>query len=146
MFDGCHLKYSSSFRENREMYLLAKKPQGSRRRHLQMFFKIGAFAKFFAKFCTIHKCWKLFLLKFVIKKILQHRLFPVNIANILRTTFLFREHLLWLLPGLFLWIIARSKSQYFSKTGVIILLLLSWNKLSSRMNLIFFIMTVMVSN
>ena len=47
--------------------------------------------KFFAKFTGKHLCWSLFLLKLqaqahnFIKKILQHRCFPVNIVKFLRT-------------------------------------------------------------
>ena len=65
---------------------------------LQILFKIGA-PKNFAILTGKHLCWSLFLgLKACnfIKKRLQHRCFPVNIAKFLRTAFSI-EHLWWLL-------------------------------------------------
>ena len=68
----------------------------------QMFFKIGVLENC-AIFTRKHLCWSLFLIKFskkfiknFIKKRLQHRCFPANIAKFLRTTF-FIQHLWWLL-------------------------------------------------
>ena len=59
----------------------------------QMFFKSGVF-KSFALFTGKHLCWSLFLIKLqawrhatLVKKILQHRCFPVNIMKYLRTFF-----------------------------------------------------------
>ena len=60
-----------------------------------VFFKIGVVLKNFAIFTGKHLCLSLFLIKLqgfnFIKKGLQHRCFPVNIAKFLRTAFL--EHL-----------------------------------------------------
>ena len=57
----------------------------------QMFFKISVLKNF----ATVkHECLSLFQIK--LKKRLQHRCFPVNIAEFLRTTF-FIENLRWLL-------------------------------------------------
>ena len=60
----------------------------------QMLFKIGVL-KNFSIFTRKHLCWILFLIKlqawrpsFLLKKRLQHRFFPVNIAKFLRTAFL----------------------------------------------------------
>ena len=69
----------------------------------QMFFKVGVL-KSYAIFTGKHLRWSLFLIKFksfrpawnFIKKKLEHRYFPVNIAKILRTAF-FIEHFRWLL-------------------------------------------------
>ena len=68
----------------------------------QMFFKIG-FLKKFAIFTGKHLCLESLFNKVAglqrynfIKKKLQHRIFPVNIAKFLRTV-LFIEHLWWLL-------------------------------------------------
>ena len=63
----------------------------------QMFFKIGVL-KNFAIFTGKHLCWSLFLIKLIkglkscnfIKKRLQHRFFPVNIAKFLSTAFFYR--------------------------------------------------------
>ena len=54
----------------------------TRSSHLQMFFKIGAL-KNFAIFTGKHPCWNNF-----IKKRLQLRFFPMNIARFLRTVIL----------------------------------------------------------
>ena len=63
----------------------------------QMLLKIGVFRNF-TVFTWKHLCWSLFgdfqAYKFI-KKRLQHRCFPVNIAKFLRTAF-FIEHLWWL--------------------------------------------------
>ena len=61
-------------------------------------------------------CWNLFLIQFIKKK-LQHRCFPVNIAKFLRTTF-FIEHLRWLLLYLFL-ACGSSRLVVFYKKGVL---------------------------
>ena len=60
----------------------------------QMFFKIGVLRNF-AIFTVKQLCWSLFLIKLqdrsscnFIKKRLQHRCFPVNTANFLRTPIL----------------------------------------------------------
>ena len=70
--------------------------------HWQLFFKISAL-KNFAIFTRKHLFWSLFFNKVAdlkvcnfIKKRLQHRRFPVNIARFSRTAF-FTEHLRWLL-------------------------------------------------
>ena len=63
-----------------------------------MFFKIGVL-KNFAIFLEKHFCWSLLLRKLQasrLKRRLQHRCFPKNIAKFLRTP-TFTEHLLWLL-------------------------------------------------
>ena len=59
----------------------------------QMFFKICVL-KIFPVFTGKHLCWRLFLIKLqafqtynFIKMRLQHRCFPVNIAQFLRTAF-----------------------------------------------------------
>ena len=81
-------------------YVLFKRERHSRAvvhscssRCSQMFFKIGAL-KIFAIFTGKHLWQSLFLIKFKdlqacnsIKKRLQHRCFPVNIAKFLRTAF-----------------------------------------------------------
>ena len=61
------------------------------------------FLKMSQKFSRKYLCWSLFLIKLhafrpssFIKKILQHRCFPVNFLKCLRTSF-FIEHLWWLL-------------------------------------------------
>ena len=51
----------------------------------QMFYKIDAL-KNLAIFTGKHLCWRFFLIN-VIKKRLQHRCFPVNIAKCLSTAF-----------------------------------------------------------
>ena len=51
----------------------------------QMFYKIDAL-KNLAIFTGKHLCWRFFLINFI-KKRLQHRCFPVNIAKCLSTTF-----------------------------------------------------------
>ena len=64
----------------------------------QMFFKIGPVINF-AIFKGNHMCWSLFLIKLqatLLKKRLQHRYVPGNIAKFLRTAFL-TDHLWWLL-------------------------------------------------
>ena len=64
----------------------------------QMFFKIGPVINF-AIFKGNHMCWNLFLIKLqatLLKKRLQHRYVPGNIAKFLRTAFL-TDHLWWLL-------------------------------------------------
>ena len=74
-----------------------------RSRRSQMFFKIGVL-KNFAIFTGKHLCWSLFLIQLqaqaqackFIRKRLQHRCFPVNIAKFLKTAS-FTEHLQWLL-------------------------------------------------
>ena len=60
----------------------------------QIFFKIGVLKKF-TIFTGKLLCWSLFLMKLqafmpatLLKKRLQHRRFPVNIAKFLRTAFL----------------------------------------------------------
>ena len=59
----------------------------------QMFFKIDAL-KNFAIFTEKHLCWSLFLIKLQVLRNetllirLQHRYFPVNIAEFLKTAFL----------------------------------------------------------
>ena len=50
-----------------------------------MFYKIDAL-KNLAMFTEKHWCWRFFLLNFI-KKRLQHRRFPVNIAKCLSTAF-----------------------------------------------------------
>ena len=55
----------------------------------QMFYKINAL-KNLAIFPGKHLCWRFFLKKFI-KKRLQHRCFPVNIAKCLSTAF-YIEH------------------------------------------------------
>ena len=50
----------------------------ARSRHRRCYMK-KAFLKIFAIFTGKHPCWSLFLIK-IIKKWLQHRCFPVNIA------------------------------------------------------------------
>ena len=62
----------------------------------QTFFKIGVL-KTFAMFTGKHVCWNLFLIKCYclndynfIKKKLQHRCFPVNIAKLFRAAFFYR--------------------------------------------------------
>ena len=69
---------------------------------LQTFFKIGVL-KHFTIFTGKHLSWRLFFIKVAglkacnyIKKRLQHRCFPVNIAEFLRIA-IFIEHLWWLL-------------------------------------------------
>ena len=52
----------------------------------QMFYKINAL-KNLAIFPGKHLCWRFFLKKFI-KKRLQHRCFPVNIAKFLKIAFL----------------------------------------------------------
>ena len=52
-----------------------------------MFFRIGVL-KNIAIFTGKHLCWSLLLKKSILKKRLQHRSFPVNIAKFLRTPFL----------------------------------------------------------
>ena len=52
---------------------------------LQMSYK-SSVLKQFAIFAGKHLCWSLFLINFV-KRRLQHRCFPVNIAKFLRTAF-----------------------------------------------------------
>ena len=68
-------------------YFLLNAP--SRRSRSQMFFKIGVL-KYFAIFTGKHLRWSPFSIMLptrnFIKKRHQHRCFPVNIANILRTT------------------------------------------------------------
>ena len=44
-----------------------------------------AVLKHFAMFTGKYLCWSLFLIKFIKKK-LQHRCFPVNIARLLRAS------------------------------------------------------------
>ena len=64
----------------------------------QMFFKIGPVINF-AIFKGNHMCWSLFLIKLqatLLKKRLQNRYVPGNIAKFLRTAFL-TDHLWWLL-------------------------------------------------
>ena len=61
---------------------------------LQMFFKIGVL-KHFTIFTGKHLSWSLKACKYI-KKRLQHRCFPVNIAEFLRIA-IFIEHLWWLL-------------------------------------------------
>ena len=51
----------------------------------QMFYKIDAL-KNLAIFTRKHLCWRFFLINFI-KKSLQHRCFPVNIAKCLSTAF-----------------------------------------------------------
>ena len=53
----------------------------TKRSRSQIFFKIGVL-KNFAILTEKHLCWRLFL-----KKGLQHRCFPVNIAKFLRIAF-----------------------------------------------------------
>ena len=71
----------------------------------QMFFKVGSL-KNFAIFTGKHLCWSLFLIKLqawacnFVKKRLQRRCFPENIATSFTTTFLI-EHLWWLLLKIF---------------------------------------------
>ena len=96
-----------------------------------MFFKTGVL-KNFAMFPGKSLCWSLILIICFIKKILQHRCFPVNIAEFLKTA-LFIEHLRWLLLvqqqpwmqgffyifclfKLFSWIILKIKKRLVSKT------------------------------
>ena len=82
--------------QNQESYCnLVLTRFGSSRSH--MFFKIGVLRNF-AIFTGKQLCWSLFLIKLqtFIKKRLQHRCFPVNIAKFLRTLF-FIAHLRWLL-------------------------------------------------
>ena len=62
-----------------------------------MFFKIGVL-EYFAIFTGKHLCWSLFLITLLkrdssnfIKKGLQHRRFPVNIAKFLRTAFFIEQ-------------------------------------------------------
>ena len=71
----------------------------SRSSRSQMSFKIGVL-KIFAIFTGKYLCWSLFLIKLLnllnfIKRRLQRRCFPVNIAKFLRTLFL--DYLRWLL-------------------------------------------------
>ena len=61
----------------------------------QMFFKIAVY-KNSAIFTVKHLCWNNF-----IKKRLQLRVFPMNIAKFLRTAF-FMEHLQWLFLDIFI--------------------------------------------
>ena len=56
----------------------------------QMFYKIDAL-KNLAIFTGKHLCWRFFLINFI-KKRLQHRCFPMNIANCLSTGF-YKEQL-----------------------------------------------------
>ena len=63
--------------------------------HSQMFLKIGV-PKNFAIFKGKQMCWNNF-----IKRRLQLRLFPMNIAKFLRTAF-FIEHLQWLFLNIFI--------------------------------------------
>ena len=71
----------------------------NRRSRSEMFFKIGVL-KNFAIFTEKYLCWSLFLIKFqvcnFVKKRLQHKCFPVNIAKIWRIAFAI-EHPRWLL-------------------------------------------------
>ena len=65
---------------------------------LQMFFKIGPVINF-AIFKGNHMCWSHFLIKLqatLLKKRLQYRYVPGNIAKFLRTAFV-TEHFWWLL-------------------------------------------------
>ena len=57
----------------------------------QMFYKIDAL-KNLAIFTGKHLCWRFFLINFI-KKRLQHRCFPVNIAKCLSTTFYMVEYI-----------------------------------------------------
>ena len=61
---------------------------------LQMFFKISVLKKTSVAEFLFNKVTALKARNFIKKK-LQHRCFPVNIAKFLRTTF-FTEHLKWL--------------------------------------------------
>ena len=79
------------FSKNPEICEQFLKPRSSRS---QMFFKMD-FLEDFALFTGKHLCWSLFLTKLqtfmsatFIKKRLQHRCFPVNIAKSLRRAFL----------------------------------------------------------
>ena len=60
-----------------------------------MFFKTSVLESRFNKVADLKACH-------FIKKRLQHRCFPVNIAKILKTAF-FIEHLWWLLLGPEIW-------------------------------------------
>ena len=75
------------------MIILQKQPLGDILQNLGVL-------KNFTIFTGKQLCWSLFLIKlkasFFIKKRLQHRCLPVNIAKFLRT-FFFPKHLWWLL-------------------------------------------------
>ena len=92
---GRHLEnvsysYFMSFKKvnNQQLLLIIMRFRSSR---LKMFFKLG-FLKYFAIFKGKNQCLQ--ACNFI-KKWLQHRHFPVNIAKSLRTIF-FTEHLQWL--------------------------------------------------
>ena len=73
-----------------------------RRSRREVFCKKGVLENF-TKFTGKHLCWSLFFNKVaglkpecLLRKILQHRCFPVNLVEFFINT-LFREHLWWLL-------------------------------------------------
>ena len=86
----CLYSYLMSFKKvnDQELLLIIMRFRSSR---LKMFFKLG-FLKYFAVFKGKTQCLQ--ACNFI-KKWLQHRHFPMNIAKSLRTIF-FTEHLQWL--------------------------------------------------
>ena len=73
-----------------------------------MFYKKVVF-KLFTIFTGKHLCWSLFQIKLLAFKRLQHRCFPVNIANFLRTS---------ILKNICKWLLLFSCEHVFLETGL----------------------------
>ena len=86
-FIGCFILLAVTYKT----YFDVKLYERYRSSRLQMFFKIVVLRNF-EIFTGKHLCWSLQTCNFI-KKRLQHRCFPVNISNFLRTAS-FIEHLL----------------------------------------------------
>ena len=121
-YKGSHRRYSIKKARTRGYRKTQPRTAGYRNSRSQMFFKIGVL-KNFAVFIGKHLCWSLFFNRVadfrpatILKKRLEHKCFPVNIAKFLRTPILKNicERLL-LQPAALGWV--TSTSMYLSLMG-----------------------------